>query len=298
MIILCFAVMILIALAFVLPPLWQTDEKSNAAEVREANIAVYRDQLRELEADLNNSIVSKEQYEQDREEIERRLLQDVPQSSESAKKSKPAITDRNLAYTVGALLPLIAVAFYLPLANQNERDRVRQNAEAAPPAAAPAAPNASGSMSQAEIQANVDKLAKRLDANGNDAKGWTMLARSYSQMQRYKDAAEAYQHATALSSNDADLWADYAFAVSMVNGKEMQGKPTEFINKALAIDPQNRKALVLAGDAAFALKKYDQAVQYWEKLLKTLPPNSDEVAQPVNERIAEAKRLAKAAPTK
>jgi cytochrome c-type biogenesis protein CcmH len=84
----------------------------------------------------------------------------------------------------------------------------------------------------------------------------------------------------------------------MINGKEMQGKPTEFINKALAIDPQNRKALVLAGDAAFALKNYDQAIRYWEKLLKTLPPNSSEIAQPVTERIAEAKRLAKGSPTK
>jgi cytochrome c-type biogenesis protein CcmH len=297
MIIFCFAVMVVIALAFVLPPLWQTDEKSNAAEVKEANVAVYRDQLRELDAELQNSIVSKEQYDQDREEIERRLLQDIAQTPAGPKKSKPAITDRNLAYTVGALLPLIAVAFYLPLSYQNERDRV-QTQEAAPAAPAPAAPDASGTMSQEAIAANVAKLAKRLEQEPNDANGWTMLARSYSQMQRYKDAAEAYQHATSLKSNDADLWADYAFAVSMVNGKEMQGKPTEFINKALAIDPQNRKALVLAGDAAFALKKYDQAIQYWEKLLKTLPPDSGDVAQPVNERIAEAKRLAKAAPTK
>src|SRR4029450_4062782 len=131
--------------------LWQTDEKSNAAEVKEANVAVYRDQLRELQAELQNSIVSKEQYDQDREEIERRLLQDIEQTPASPKKSKPAITDRNLAYTVGALLPLIAVAFYLPLAYQNERDRVRPP-EAAPAAAAPAAPNASGTMSQEAIQ--------------------------------------------------------------------------------------------------------------------------------------------------
>ena len=117
-------------------------------------------------------------------------------------------------------------------------------------------------------------------------------------MQRFKDAAEAYEHATTLTGNDADLWADYAFAVSMINGKEMQGKPTEFINKALAIDPQNRKALVLAGEAAFALKKYDQASQYWEKVLKTLPPGSAEIAQPLTEKIAEAKRLAKSTPTK
>src|SRR5438552_2769629 len=94
------AVMLVVALAFVLPPLWQTDEKSNAAEVREANVEIYRDQLRELKLDLENSIVSQDQYDQDREEIERRLLQDVAQSSDTGKAAKPVITDRNLAYAL------------------------------------------------------------------------------------------------------------------------------------------------------------------------------------------------------
>src|SRR6266705_5902372 len=74
---LVFALLVVIALAFVLPPLLQRTETSNATEVKEANIAVYRDQLRELEADLSNGIVSKEQYTQDRDEIERRLLEDT-----------------------------------------------------------------------------------------------------------------------------------------------------------------------------------------------------------------------------
>jgi cytochrome c-type biogenesis protein CcmH len=291
------AVMLLIALAFVLPPLLQREEKSNAAEVKEANIAVYRDQLRELESELHNGIVSQAQHDQDREEIERRLLQDLSQNPTDDKQPKPALADRNLAYVIGVALPLIAVVFYLPLANQNERDKVQPSAEAPSASAAPFA-NQSGEMTPQAVQANVAKLAKKMEENPNDAKGWTMLARSYGQMQRYKDAAEAYEHATALTGDDADLWADYAFAVSMINGKEMQGKPTEFINKALAIDPQNRKALVLAGNAAFALKKYDQAIQYWEKVLKTLPPDAAEVAQPISERIAEAKRLAKGASTK
>lgn len=288
------AVMILIALAFVLPPLLQRDGKSNAGEVKEANVAVYRDQLRELDSDLRNGIISQEQYDQDREEIERRLLQDLSQSPVSGTPSK-ARADRNLAYLLGVVLPLVAVAFYLPLANQNGRAKAQSAVEPPPEAAAP---NPSGPMTEQAIGANVEKLAKRLEQNPNDAKGWTMLARSYSQMQRYKDAAEAYEHATTLVSNDADLWADYAFAVSMINGKEMQGKPTEFINKALAIDSQNRKALILAGDAAFALKNYDQAIEYWEKLLKTLPANSEQVGRPVSERIAEAKRLAKGTSTK
>src|SRR5947207_2187644 len=95
------AVMLLIALAFVLPPLWQQQEKDNAAEVKEANIAVYQDQLRELDTELANGLMSKEQHDQDREEIERRLLQDVSASPAPAKEAKLALTDRTLAYAVG-----------------------------------------------------------------------------------------------------------------------------------------------------------------------------------------------------
>lgn len=290
------AVMILVALAFVLQPLWQGDDQSNAGEVREANVAVYRDQLRELESELHNGMVSKEQYDQDREEIERRLLQDLSADPGAGKQSKPALTDRNLAYVLGLALPLVAVVFYLPLAHQNAR------AKAQPPsdASANAAPfaNQSGEMTPQAIEANVAKLAKKMEENPKDADGWMMLARSYMQMQRYKDAAEAYEHATSLTADNADLWADYAFAVAMINGKEMQGKPTELINKALAVDPQNRKALILAGDAAFSLKNYGKAIQYWEKVLQGLPPNSTDVARPLSERIAEAKRLAKETQTK
>ena len=291
------AVLILIALAFVLPPLLQREEKGNDAEVKEANVAVYRDHLRELDSELGNGIVSREQYDQDREEIERHLLQDISRSVDRAKLSKSPLAARNLACVVGMGLPLIAVVFYLQLANKNARATTEPAADSQPASAAPFA-NQSGEMTPQAIEANVQKLAKRLEQNPNDAQGWTMLARSYSQMQRFKDAAEAYEHATALDSTNADLWADYAFTVAMVNGKEMRGRPTELINKALAIDPQNRNALMLAGNAAFGIKDYDQAIQYWEKLLKVLPPNSDEVAQPLNERIAEAKRLAKVTPTK
>lgn len=298
------AVMIIIALAFVLPPLLRRDDKSNADEVREANVAVYRDQLRELESDLQNGIVSQEQYNQDREEIERRLLQDVSESSGNEKQAKAPLAARNLAYLLGAAIPVIAILFYLPLKETNERVRVKTRPPAEPQQTeATAAPfvNQANGMSPQAIEANVAKLAKRMEENPNDAQGWTMLARSYSQMQRDKDAADAYEHATKLVTNDADLWVEYAQVVSRINGKELQGKPTEFINKALAIDPQNSRALILAGDAALAIKNYDQAIGYWEKLLKSLPPNSAnsaEVAQRLNERIAEAKRLAKGAPAK
>jgi cytochrome c-type biogenesis protein CcmI len=75
-----------IALAFVLPTLLQRAEANNENNKTEANVEIYRDQLRELEADLANGIVGPEQYRQDRDEIERRLLDDVADSSELRKK--------------------------------------------------------------------------------------------------------------------------------------------------------------------------------------------------------------------
>src|SRR5436189_5636691 len=113
------AILILIALAFVLPPLLQRQEKGNDAEVKEANVAVYRDQLRELDGDLGNGIVSQEQYDQDREEIERHLLDDISRAADPAKNSKAPVATRNLAYFVGLSLPLVAVLFYLSVANKN-----------------------------------------------------------------------------------------------------------------------------------------------------------------------------------
>ena len=97
------AALILIALAFVLPTALQGASESDVAaedERRAANIAVYRDQLSELEADLRNGIVSEEQYAQDREEIERRLLEDTTTTKSNKKVTSPAVV-RNTAYALG-----------------------------------------------------------------------------------------------------------------------------------------------------------------------------------------------------
>jgi cytochrome c-type biogenesis protein CcmH len=290
---LIFAVLIAIALAFILPPLLQREERTNSVQVKEANIAVYRDQMRELEADLGNGIVSKEQYQQDRDELERRLLDDVsPGGVSGAKNPKAPIAARKLAYALAVGLPAIAIVFYLKTGNQNARSAAPANADAQQSSAAAPFANQQGAMSPQQIEANVASLAKRLEQKPNDAQGWIMLARSYRELEKYQQASSAFEKATALVSNDADLWADYAYAAAMANGQKMQGKPVELVNKALKLDPGNQKALMLAGNAAFEAKNYNQAIEYWGKLLKTIPANS-EVTQSLTERINEAKSLAK-----
>ena len=282
------ALMIVIALVFVLPPALQRSKESKVAiddERKQANIAVYRDQLSELEADLRNGIVAEEQYAQDREEIERRLLEDTA-ATQQQKTAVVPFSTRETAYLLGIGLPLVAIVFYLKI---GEPERIANPAPVgAPPSASSAAPP---ERSQEQIEANVAKLAQRLQSNPNDLQGWTMLARSYSSMEKFSEAANAYAKATELNPNNADLLTEYAFVTAMSEGRSFRGKPAELINRALKVDPENAKALQLAGSAAFQAEDYKKAVEYWERVLKKVPPGS-EVAEIINERIKEAKTLA------
>lgn len=283
------AVLILIALAFVLPPVLQRSEDADVKsddERRQANIAVYRDQLSELDADLRNGIVGEEQYAQDRDEIERRLLEDTAQARSKKSTSAP-VNARNTAYILGLGIPFIAIIFYVKIGEPN---LIENPAPVGTPAAATSS-SAPPERSQEQIEANVAKLAQKLQSNPNDLQGWTMLARSYSSLEKFSDAANAYAKAVELSPKDADLLAEYAFSIAMANGRSLQGKPMELINRALQVDPENPKVLQLAGSAAFEAKDYKKAVDYWERVLKTVPAGSD-VGQAITERINEAKTLA------
>ena len=278
------ALLILLAFWFILPALLQKPGAEEEVERREANILVYKDQERELDADLSNGLIGKEQYELEKAELERRLLEDVKSKSEITAAKKNHLN----AYTYGvaAFIPIAAVALYFVVGNPNGVTAV-----ATAPAIPQSAPNQPGGMSDQQIAANIQKLADRLKQNPNDVQGWTMLARSYMMQERFTDAASAYEKLTTLNSNDADAWADYAEALALANDQNLAGRPTEALNRALKIDPRNQKALDLAGSAAFQARDYQKAIDYWQQLLKLLPAGSEEL-QTVTEQISKAKELA------
>lgn len=278
--------LVAIALAFVLPTLLQRDSTVAENSSEEANLEVYRDQLSELEADLANGIVSPEQYRQDRDEIERRLLDDVATTTEAKDKQvKPAATGRGAVYAVAVGIPAVAVALYLLVGNSRALSGVPpQNLSAS-------GLQSNGQMSRQDIEANVTKLATRLEQNPGDAAGWAMLGRSYFNLEKYKEASDAYARATALKKDDADLLTEYAVALAMVNDKQLQGRPAELIRQALEISPKNPNALNLAGSAAFQAKNYKEAITYWQKVLDTSPPSEEKAA--ISQKIEEAKSLEK-----
>lgn len=269
------------ALALLLPPLVRRRSGQAAISRKATNIAVYRDQLRELEQDHAAGVVNREGYEETRREIERRLLDDVGGAEES---SHTGSAGRNAAVVVGAAIPIVAFVLYFAVGTFEVLLPGRVGAGAS-------AEQGGHSISEDQIRELAGRLAARLEKEPDNVEGWVMLGRSYAALGEFDKAARAYGTAVARAGNDAALLADYADALAMAQGRSLQGEPEKVIERALAIDPQNVKALALAGTARFDRKDYAGAVQYWERILKVAPDNS-EFAQSVRSSIAEAQQLA------
>jgi len=262
------------ALAFVVLPLLKGGRNTGVSR-NAINVAVYRDQLRELEADLRAGTLAQDQYERSRGEIEARLLQDVGTTEAGAARAR---SERG-AIAFAIALPACALAIYLLVGNP----------QAIQIAGTPQGP--AHGTGQEQVLAMVEQLAARLRANPDDSEGWKMLARSYAAFGRFKEASEAYANAAARVTNDAQLLADYADALAMAQGRTLEGEPEKLIARALAIDPTNAKALALAGTLAFNRKDYAKAAEYWERILPGVAPDS-EAAKSVRANIAEARARA------
>jgi cytochrome c-type biogenesis protein CcmH len=273
------------ALLFIVPPLVRGAVRPGAS--RDAvNAAVYRDQLRELETDVRAGTLAPDQRDKARQEIEARLIADLGKGEAPAESHRGA---RRVALALGLAVPIFALAVYLSVGNPGAL---------APQADAGAAPHG---MSAQQFQTLVTRLAERMKQNPEDTEGWMMLGRSYAVLGRFGDSSDAYAKAVARAPKDAQLLADYADALAMAQGRTLQGEPENILKRALAADPNNVKALVLAGTAAFDRNDRAGAVRYWERALSVLPAESD-MAQRVRASIEEARgpaqvaRAAKPAP--
>lgn len=265
-------------LLLLLPPLLR--RRDSVAELsRDAvNTAVYREQLRELAEDLAAGTLSRTGYEEARRELERRVLEDIPETSE--KPPAGGLAPRT-AVAVGVALPILAFALYFTVGNVQVM---------LPGGAAGSGAQSPHGTQVEQIAAMVDRLAERMRQEPENVEGWIMLGRSYSTLERFDDAARAYANAVARRASDADLLADYADVLAMAQGRSMLGEPEKIVVRALGVDPRNIKSLALAGTAAFERQDYAGAVKHWERILEIAPAES-ELAQSVRGSIAEARSL-------
>lgn len=265
-------VAVLLTLALLLRPLLgQRAQTAATASHRQLNAAIHRDQMAELERDRAEGTLSDEDYAQARSELQRRVLEEGTEAEAPATAAKPKKTLLALA----VLLPVAAVGIYLLLGN--------------PEGINPPPPE--HRFTRGEIEDMVGRLAARMEKEPDNAQGWVMLARSYRAMRRFDEAVKAFDHAIKLVGNDAQLLADYADMLAVKAGGSLAGKPAELVAQALKIDPNNAQALWLSGTVSFEAGRYKEAAAVWERLLKQLPPDSED-AKELAGAIADARSKA------
>jgi cytochrome c-type biogenesis protein CcmH len=150
-----------------------------------------------------------------------------------------------------------------------------------------------GGPTEAQIVAMVDRLAEKLKSRPDDLDGWLMLARSSMMLGRYEQAADAWGRASDLQPDNAQLLVDQADALAMAQGQRLAGKPMELVDRALARDPSNLKALVMAAAGATERGDHAAAIPLWERALRQVPPESD-VARELADYLERARRAARA----
>ena len=284
--ILC-ALLAALAVAFVMVPLLRATRIDTGPARAALNAEVYRDHLLELDRELADGVLSPEQYAIARAELDRRALSEAAVDEGAASDTTASDTTatgttasgttahaatgrrgRWLAGSALGLVPILAITGYLALGN----------------------PAALNPPDQQFLQM-VDALAERLKTNPQDAEGWVMLARAYQITGRMPESVAAFEKASALRPDDANLIAGHADALAMVQGS-LSGKPFELIVKALKIDPKNQTALALAATAAMENGQFDESIALWRRLAAVVEPGSRD-RQAVEQAIEQVQQVAR-----
>ena len=267
--------MVATALAWVLWPLLRPSNRTSV-ERRMVNLSVYKDQFADLEADRARGSISQDNYTEAKAELERRMLEEA--GTEKGAPVEAPVGGVKTALMIGVAIPVIAGLLYAKLG--------------APDAFSPlaTAPQDQHQLSGAQVDEMTAKLAARLEKEPDNIDGWVMLARTYYQQRKFPEAARAYEKLTMLLPNEADLYADYADALAMAQGRKLSGKPMELVKKALELDPDQWKALAMAGTEAFDRKDYKGAITYWERL--KAKAGDEPIGKQIQASIDEARQLA------
>jgi cytochrome c-type biogenesis protein CcmH len=251
-----FALMTAAAIFAVLWPLGQrTGTRSDASET-----VVYRDQLSEIDRDLAAGLIASPEAEAARVEISRRLL-----AAADHQRAPPTASSLRLRRTAAAIaligLPVLAVAFYLPLGSPNLGDF--------PLAERTRAPNANQPLDNlvAQVQSHLEK-------NPTDGRGWNVLAPVLSRLGRYDDAVPAFRNSITYNGESAARRSDLGEALTGAAGGVVTSEAKAEFERAVALDADDVKARYFLGLASEQDGHGDEAASIWRAMLEKAPPDA------------------------
>ncbi|WP_339800215.1 c-type cytochrome biogenesis protein CcmI [uncultured Marinobacter sp.] len=266
------AILILMALAFIVYPLlFSRPERRADQEQRNQNLLAYRTRLAELDAEHEQGILDQENYRQLKDELAGAMLDDVgTQAAPSAGSAEELVVDRRHRSTwvvVGisvVAIPLASVVLYgeWGAIKRVEQFQAMQQIEA------------SGDDRALQMEDLTRQLHDRLQAEPDNPDGWAMLGRSYMRMERYPDAAGAFERLASVAPDErsrAVAWGLSAQAWFFNSEGSMDERVTSAIGKARELNENEVNSLGLLGIHAFERSNFEEAIRYWEKIIEVAP---------------------------
>jgi cytochrome c-type biogenesis protein CcmH len=245
------------ALAFVVWPFI-----ARGRGVRAGNdLAVYRDQLEELERDRASGLIGPGDFEAARIEVSRRLIKASDSDRANAKSMESAVPRRwRTATLVAALVvvPLLSAGLYYRLG--------------APEAAGPAA--VADKPGGPTVQEMIAQIEARLQRAPDDGRGWEVLAPVYMRMGRFDEAAKAWANVIRLQGETADREESLGEALVAAADGVVTADAKAAFDKALSLDRTTIAARYYMGLAAFQDGRRDEAGRIWRELLAAAPPDA------------------------
>jgi len=225
-----------------------------------ANAKVYRDQILDLDHEHNSGHISDEEWQQSRDELSLRLLEDTSAVDDpAAKTEKPAIWT---AVVLAVALPLGSMGMYMWVGQ--------------PEALNPLALKTPDQVDPKDLTKMAQTLAEKLQDKPDNLQGWVMLGRTYRTLENFDAALRAYDSALKLTDDD-DLKLERIEVIAMQRQGQFEGEPWNVIREVLQRDPQHFGALLTAGSASYAEGKFADALKYWEQARKPLDANNPDL---------------------
>ena len=272
--------MLLLALAFVLLPIIRRHHNDRTGFRNELNIHVHREHLQELESDFKQGNIEEEEFNNAKHELERNLLSDITETTENKDQALSRISFKTIIPIV-VVLPVFVIVTYLMLGEIGMVNVQPQPAE---------------KVSQIErdamhaVDEMVANLSARLQEQPEDGEGWRMLARSYLVMDKYQDAVDAFRNARKyIGDDDSGLLADFSEALILSNNNRLTEEAANLLNLSLQANPDEPKALWMAGFTSYEQGDIVNTLYYWEHLLTVLPPDSEQ-SKSLKENINQIKQ--------
>lgn len=279
----CFALLTLIALAFVMLPFLQKERVKTITHNANAElISIYEQRLVDLKTDLDNQRIDDANYSESIVELKRRLLNEL--SPEKSLISKG--NNRIFALTGGAFVIALSGIFYSLTGSQQQISAWHDAMDNLIEYGERAVMQKGEQLTQNELQAFALALRTKLSRSGDDEMAWMLLGRVAMSLNEFDMAQQSFDKALRMNPDNKQVLISYSQILLLEGSEANMTRAAGMLSKVLNAEPTNLDAISLLALIAYERKDWPQAKAAFEVLLASMEKNDSRYGL-ISQRIAD-----------